>query len=211
MKFPKEKAVIIGKIKGYLDDGDTKSIIQMEEDIIANIDDLQNDTLTVYELTFEVNMTVLDILIYKLYSIGDTNKVIAIGDEYLKHEYESYLVIYYMLLSYIGNEDIYQAVSLIRRSKLLNREDVKAYYSGDDPHYSMISTIDGDVYHTLALVMVVYSLEIAKESVIVKQVNKDYLLFRLYDVFNLMSELLYPVEVILKMSEDIGIVFLQKI
>lgn len=211
MKFPKEKAVIIGKIKGYLDDGDTKSIIQMEEEIIANIDDLQNDTLTVYELTFEVNMTVLDILIYKLYSIGDTNKVIAIGDEYLKHEYESYLVIYYMLLSYIGNEDIYQAVSLIRRSKLLNREDVKAYYSGDDPHYSMISTIDGDVYHTLALVMVVYSLEIAKESVIVKQVNKDYLLFRLYDVFNLMSELLYPVEVILKMSEDIGIVFLQKI
>ena len=211
MKFPKEKAVIIGKIKGYLDDGDTKSIIQMEEDIIANIDDLQNDTLTVYELTFEVNMTVLDILIYKLYSIGDTNKVIAIGDEYLKHEYESYLVIYYMLLSYIGNEDIYQAVSLIRRSKLLNREDVKAYYSGDDPHYSMISTIDGDVYHTLALVMVVYSLEIAKESVIVKQVNKEYLLFRLYDVFNLMSELLYPVEVILKMSEDIGIVFLQKI
>ena len=211
MKFPKEKAVIIGKIKGYLDDGDTKSIIQMEEDIIANIDDLQNDTLPVYELTFEVNMTVLDILIYKLYSIGDTNKVIAIGDEYLKHEYESYLVIYYMLLSYIGNEDIYQAVSLIRRSKLLNREDVKAYYSGDDPHYSMISTIDGDVYRTLALVMVVYSLEIAKESVIVKQVNKDYLLFRLYDVFNLMSELLYPVEVILKMSEDIGIVFLQKI
>ena len=211
MKFPKEKAVIIGKIKGYLDDGDTKSIIQMEEDIIANIDDLQNDTLPFYELTFEVNMTVLDILIYKLYSIGDTNKVIAIGDEYLKHEYESYLVIYYMLLSYIGNEDIYQAVSLIRRSKLLNREDVKAYYSGDDPHYSMISTIDGDVYRTLALVMVVYSLEIAKESVIVKQVNKDYLLFRLYDVFNLMSELLYPVEVILKMSEDIGIVFLQKI
>jgi hypothetical protein len=135
--------------------------------------------------------------------------VIMLSDEYIKQKYESFDAFYYALLSYIAVNDIYQAKNLIRRSTLLNTESIKYYYSQEGANYSNILGLSYALFEEAApcLLIVNYITEIAGEMAGKVEVNHQYLLFRFFDLINMIYELGYDDDIISQLEQALKIVF----
>lgn len=200
MKFPKENAILASDVKKAFNAEEYLQVYKMHQKVLENID-----------YFIEVDSKVLDMLITSSYLVGDTRRTIVISDEISKHGYESFCMIYYMILSYLCDCDIYQAMGFVKRSKLLKEIDVKPYLDGDEAHYAAISVFDNDIYKALSLVLCNFLVELTKESVLVEVIDKTYLLYRIFDVINLLNELGYNQTIVLKLSDDIRNVFISTV
>ena len=111
MRFPKEKVLIPKEVNDSLNRGDFFSIFKMKNRIIDNFEVLEPE--------------VFSRLLASTFIIGNFDEAVIIGLELRTRGIETYDTLYYLLLSLIANNDIYQALSIINRSKLLNRQEIK--------------------------------------------------------------------------------------
>ena len=131
-----------------------------------------------------------------------------IGLELRTRGIETYDTLYYLLLSLIANNDIYQALSIINRSKLLNRQEIKEFHQEDGANYSnLLAYADHEPEFTLLLLIVNYIKGLANELNNQSEKDLDYSLFRFFDLINLVYELGYPLKIMQELSSIMKIIF----
>lgn len=199
MKFPKEKVRLVNLIKEYLEQEDFYSIYKLKDDIFLSFDELKQTSI-------------FNHLLYATFNLGHFDGVILISDELQKKGYESFELIYFTLLSFIANTDIYQAVLFIKKSKILNMEEIKVYHSIDGANYSNILHFDETLSSsTLALVITNFVEGIAREMIGDRIIDQEYILYRFFDLINLILELGYPAVIINELTEVMKVVFLLEV
>lgn len=194
MKFPKEKVLIIQEINDCLARDDFFGIFKLKDKVLENLDQLDRK--------------IFDDLLFATFVIGNFDDVVLIASELKKKEIETYSTLYYTLLSLIANEDIFQAASLIRKSKILNNTEIKTLYQEDGANYSnLLAYADRYPNFTLLLLVVNYVNGIIREINGTKEIDRDYLLFRFFDLVNLIYELGYPLKIIQELSTVMKVIF----
>jgi hypothetical protein len=196
MKFPKEKAQLVNRIIDAYENENYHLVISYKDEILSNFEVVKDEK--VFEMLLEAY--------FNFYSFDD---VIMIGDELIKNAYESFDMYYYMLLSLIALTDIYQAKNLIRKSLLLNGEGIKYYYTVDGANYSNILGLSFGLFVQAApcLLIVNYVSEVAKEMAGDITLDHEYLLFRFFDLINMIYELGYEDDIVLKLEKALKIIF----
>lgn len=196
IKFPKEKTRLVNHVNEAYEAENYQAIFSMKDEILSNLEFLKDERI-------------LDVLIEAAFNLYLFEDVIMLSDEYIKQKYESFDAFYYALLSYIAVNDIYQAKNLIRRSTLLNTESIKYYYSQEGANYSNILGLSYALFKEAApcLLIVNYITEIAGEMAGKVEVNHQYLLFRFFDLINMIYELGYDDDIISQLEQALKIVF----
>lgn len=195
MKFPKEKVRIIQLVKMYEDKEDYISIYKMKDEM-----------LSLYEELSETN--VYNSLTLSSFNLRYFDETILIGEELLKKGYESFSSTLYVLLSCLGCCDIYHALSIIRRSKILNIPDINSYLATDGANYFNILKFDsnnGDI--GLALVVANFIVGLSKEISNEKEIEKEYILIRAFEVIDTLFEIGYSETSINKLTNALKMMF----
>lgn len=187
---------LVNRVIDAYDEEDYPSIIKMKDEIIGLADEL-------------ADTEVFGILLESFFQLHLFEEVVLVGDELRKLGYETYEVLYFMLLSYIGLVDIYQAKALVRRSKLLNAEEIKVYYTNEGANYSNMLSMPYELFEeaALTLLLVNYIFEVSKEMAGDVEVDREYLLFRFFDLINMVYELKYDLFVIEELEGALKIIF----
>lgn len=194
MRFPKEKVLITKEVNDSISRGDYFSIFKLKDRIIEN-----------YQV---LDAQIFSNLLASTFIIGNFDDVITIGLDLLKKGIETYDTLYYILLALIANSDIYQALSVINHSSILNKNEVKELYLEDGANYSnLLHYADTYPNFTLLLLIVNYIEGLAREMTGSKEPTSDYQLFRFFDLINLVYELGYPLTILQELSSIIKIIF----
>ncbi|MCK9536494.1 MAG: hypothetical protein M0R05_02710 [Bacilli bacterium] len=194
MRFPKEKALIINKMNDYKKASDYYSIAQMKNQILDN-----------YQ---ECDTEIYEDLIRATFAIGNYDETILIGNDLITKNVETFTVIYYSLLAALGNDDIYQAKSLIKKSRLLSSGEIKNLYEKDGANYSYLLAYSHSLTSiTLALIVVNFVEGLIREMASGVVIDHEYLLFRFFDLINMLYEIGYPPEIIRELSKVMKIIF----
>lgn len=194
MKFPKERVTINAKIKEHLKNQEYFEILKLKDEIFENLESLDEYAI--------------ETLIMVAFHLGDFDQVIIIYSELFKRGMESFAISYYGFLAMLANIDIFQAVSYIKKSELLNQNAIKEYFLSDGANYSNILFLGKvDAYGPLALVLVNFINGISKEVVGNVEIDSEYILFRFFDLINMLYEIGYPDEIISKLTQALKIIF----
>ncbi len=194
MRFPKQKVQITHEINDNLSRGDYFGVFKLKDKILDNSE--------------ELDKKVFGDLLSSTFIIGNFDDVVLIASELKKKGIETYDTLYYSLLALIANEDIYQAMSIIKKSIILNAAEVKELrLEGGANYTNILSYADNFPGFTLLLLIVNYLEGIIQESAGKIEVNREYLLFRFFDLINLVYELGYPLKIIQDLSAVMKIIF----
>lgn len=194
MRFPKEKVLILNKINDLKKKNDYYGIFKLKDEILEN-----------YQV---LDSSIYNSLISSTFYLGNFDQVIIIGHEFFNKDVETFEIIYYTLLALIANVDIYQAMSTIKKSKILNLEDIKEFHSSDGANYSnLLHFSDTLSSSTLSLLIVNFVEGISREMTGNIDVDHEYLLFRFFDLINMVYELGYSLEIIQDLSRAMKIIF----
>lgn len=194
MRFPKEKVIIENKINQLLKENDCYGIFIMKDEILNN-----------YQVLEQV---VFHQLISSTFYIGNFDEVCLISNQLKTVNIESFEIVYYTILSLIANTDIYQAMSYIKKSKILSNEDIKEFYTADGANYSnLLFLSDKHLMQALALLMVNFVEGLSREMTGNIDIDKEYIMFRFFDLINLVYEIGYPLAVIQELSQALKIIF----
>ncbi|HKM30377.1 MAG TPA: hypothetical protein VJZ51_06455 [Bacilli bacterium] len=199
MKFPKEKARLIQIIKDYKKNNDYDAIIMKKDDIMLLVDEL-DDT------------AVIDDLLMSMFMQTHYDDIIILGEELNKKGYESWTELYYLLLSCLGNLDIFYGMSLINRSTILNDAVIKEYYSEDGSNYlnilltNKITVIEKTV---LILVNFIIGLFITIKSKVV--ITKEFLAIDFFALLDTLYEFGNSEEVIKELTDKIKMMFFPEV
>lgn len=194
MRFPREKALIINQINDYKSNEDYYGIAKMKNLILDNY---QQCDAEIYED-----------LIRATFVIGNYDEAILIANDLIAKNVETFTVIYYALLSALGNNDIYQAKSIIKKSQLLNSGEIKNLYSKDGANYSQLLThVHSLPGLALALIITNFVEGLARELASGVEIDQEYLLFRFFDLINTLYEIGYPSVIIRELAKVMKIIF----
>lgn len=194
MKFPKQKVLITHEVNACLAHDDYFGIFKMKDKILEN--------------SSELDKKIFGDLMFSTFIIGNFDDVVLIYSELKKKGIETYLTLYYNLLSLIANDDLFQAVSTIKKSTILAASEIKELYQEDGANYSNL-LFYADHYDSLTLLLLIvnYINGIVRESTGAKEINRELLLFRFFDLINLVYELGYPLKIIQELSFVMKIIF----
>lgn len=196
IKFPKEKTQLINRVYDAYEEENYQLIFSYKDEILSNFKILTEEK-------------VFDILLEATFNLYLFEDVILLTDELVKLGYESFDLYYYALLAYLALVDIYQAKNLIRRSKLLNEEGIKYYYTHEGANYSNILNLNEGLFFLAApcLVIVNFINEVASEMAGNIEIDHEYLLYRFFDLVNVLFELGYDDEILEMFEKALKIVF----
>lgn len=194
MKFPKERVFINSKIKEYLSNEDHFSIRKLKDEILSNYETLDN-------YAFEN-------LIRSTFIVGDFDQTIIIFSDLFQKGIETFPILYYGFLSFLANTDIYQVLSYIRKSTLLQSNNYQEYTNKEGANYSNILYLSKlEHYATLTLILINFIEGISREVIGNIEIDQEYILFRFFDLINMLFEIGYPVEIISSLSSSLRIIY----
>lgn len=195
MKFPKEKARLLYLVQEALEEDDYFSIYKLKDEMFGAFGELKNTTI-------------FDSLLHATFQIAHFDGIILISDELMKKDYESWDLIYYTLLAFLANQEIYQAMLFIKRNGYLNSTEYGIYHGSEGANYSNILHLDVKNHSLiLALIMTNFMEGLAKEMLGDMKIDQEYHLYRMFDLLNLIYELGYPLEFITKLTEVMKIIY----
>lgn len=129
------------RVRNYYLDEDYLKIVGLKNEITKDIDE---DKLDIYNMLFK-----------SLFYIEEYDDVIILYNKLIKYEIESYEGIYYTLLSCIANDDIFLGLSIIKKSILLNNEEIKCYREIDGANYINLLKENEDIEKALIVTLFV--------------------------------------------------------
>ena len=188
MKFPVERARTQALVKDSLKQSDYEAIYKLKSTIEANYPDNIKDGVW------------LPLIKSALY-LHQYNDVIMLGDRMI---HESYDAIYLMLLAALANNDIFTAMSIIKRSQLLNSPDVKSYLEIDGANYHLLINCPKDQSKALILCNLIEGM--IKETA--GSITKEYIAIRLCDLIDVIYEIGYDEEIVLELANIVKVLFL---
>lgn len=194
MKFPKEKVLITHEVQECLARGDYFGVYKLKDRILENSGILDN--------------RIFQDLIFSTFLIGNFDDAVLIYSELKKRGVETYSTVYYALLSLIANEDMFQAASLINKSELLSSPEAWEFHQEGGANYSnLLPYADYNDSFTLALLLANFVKGIMREGSGMREINRELLLFRFFDLVNLVYELGYPLKIIQELTNAMKIIF----
>lgn len=196
IKFPKNKVNLMNKVYDAYNDEDYRLVLSYKNEVLEYFDEYQEEE-------------VFQIICESYFELSAFEECVSFGEQLIKLGYEDFEVYFYMIASLIALVDIFKAKSLIMRSKLLNEEGVAFYHSKDGANYSNIISLSDELFEQAApcLLLVNYINEVSREIAGDIEIDKEYLLFRMFDLINLIYELGYESEIITMMDRVLKIVF----
>ena len=196
MKFPKEVARIVGIVKQACNQEDYKEIYKLKDELFLNYDDLKDDS-------------VFNSLVKSAFHLGMYDEDILIGEELLKRGYESHEALYYILLSCLANNDIYHALSIIKRSKIINHPETKKYLANDGANYSLLLGLSHKTPSILLLLIIANLINgIGIEMMLGLDVNLEYIFGRMLELIDQLYEMGYHIEIINELTKVVKMIFL---
>lgn len=194
MKFPKQKVLITHEVNECLEREDFFGIFKMKNRILENAD--------------IIDKKIFGDLIFSTFIIGNFDDAVLIYSELKRKGVETYSTLYYALLSLIANEDLFQAASIIKKSEILSAPEIKDLHQDGGANYlNLLPFADYHDSFTLLLLIVNYIKGIMRETSGMKEINRDLLLFRFFDLVNLVYEIGYPLKIIQELSSAMKIIF----
>ena len=176
--FPKEETQLIHKIKEDYKVHDFESIAKRCDDVLKQS-----------EFLFKYESSILDIFIESLFKVREFEKVVSFVEELRKKDIESFNLTFYALASLLANDNFYYAKSMIKKMKILNDPEVKAYIDEDEADYGRILSLP---YQELksrgpCLILINFINELIAET-LKNDVDKEYVMMRCFDLLNLLYE-----------------------
>ena len=130
------------------------------------------------------------------------------GQQLLAQNYESMAILYYLLLSYLGQKDLYGALALIKKSRLLQQKEYSAFHNPENANYAQLLNLpDADLYERLAILVMLYWESLWREFSYDNCQDEALLLVRWFDLLNTLYELGYPKEMMDELQKVASIVF----
>lgn len=196
MKFPQEIAKIVANVIRAKEKQEYLNIFKLKSEILSCIDELRKTE-------------VLDELIISAFNLKYYNEVILIGEELLKVEYETDKGMYYILLSCLVNNDIYHALSIIKRSKLINHPEIKRYLETDGANLSLVLGMSNKDFNLKMLIIIVNLINgIGIEMMMGIDTSLEYIFGRMLELIDQLYEMGYPLEIIEELTNKVKMLFL---
>lgn len=151
----------------------------------------------------EEDIFIYEKIIISLFILNDYLGIIELSNKLNNLGYESYIIIYYSLLSFIALTNLYQANLYITSCKILSDATHKLLYAMDGANYSNILSLDNknSIY---AMVMVNFVLGLCREKARNDiDINQEYIFVRTMDLLNTLVELNYPEKIVNKIYKDL--------
>lgn len=178
IKFPKEEVQFINDIEKMYNVNNYSGIVKQYNKIIDNI-----------EIILNIKKDIIDIIVEALFYCRQFDTIITFVESLRDKGFEEFLWYFYAFASIIGNDDIYLAKTIIKKSKLLNDPDIQFYYSEDGANYVNILGMNDAVLDTQApcLIMINFINDLIFES-LQKTLNANYVVMRTFDLINILYE-----------------------
>lgn len=178
IKFPKEEVQFINDIEKMYNVNNYSGIVKQYNKIIDNI-----------EIILNIKKDIIDIIVEALFYCRQFDTIITFVESLRDKGFEEFLWYFYAFASIIGNDDIYLAKTIIKKSKLLNDPDIQFYYSEDGANYVNILGMNDAILDTQApcLIMINFINDLIFES-LQKTLNANYVVMRTFDLINILYE-----------------------
>ena len=194
IEFPKE----VAKLYKVIND----AIACDDYDIIYKNKDLLIDSFEYFKNT--------DVYVYLVKSYFYKEKhesVVMFVAELLRKEYERLENYYYLVLSCLTLEDVYQGASIIKKSKLLNQPENKIYWD-DEATYSSLINCEDEVKKTN--LMVKFLMELVKEITFGDCNEEGYIGLRYFELVNTLLEIGFNEEFIKELINIANMIFVNE-
>jgi len=182
MKHSDDPDVLDDRLTSFLETEDLSEIWNKRQEIMAGC------------LTAEPQ--VLRSLMEAGFGLKAFEETISIGSRLLSQNRESMGIMYYQILASLGKRDVFLAMSFIKKSGLLNRDEFMEFHSRESSTYSTLwGRIDTDFDTMLALLLMIFTEGVARETAMGDGEEPDFLLVRYFDFLNSLCEIGYSKEI----------------
>lgn len=196
MKFPQDIARITASVIRAKEKQEYLEVFKLKSEILSHIDELRKTD-------------VLDELLISAFNLKYYDEVILIGEELLKVEYETNKGLYYILLSCLVNNDIYHALSIIKRSKIINHPETKRYLEADGANLSLVLGMANKDFDLKLLIIIVNLINgIGIEMMMGINTSLEYIFGRMLELVDQLYEMGYPIEIIEELTIKVKMLFL---
>lgn len=178
IKFPKEEVQFINDIEKMFNVNNYSGIVKQYNKIIDNI-----------EIILNIKKDIIDTIVEALFYCRQFDTIITFVESLRDKGFEKFLWYFYVFASIIGNDDIYLAKKIIKKSKILNDPNIQFYYSEDGANYVNILGMNETVLDNQApcLIMINFINDLIFES-LQKTLNENYVVMRAFDLINILYE-----------------------
>lgn len=126
--------------------------------------------------------------------------VIDLATELYNLEYERYEIIYYVVFSSIAINDLYVALSILKRYKIMNEEDVKVLWN-DEAIYSTVCNCE------LGLKKASISVKFLRDYSRALSDDIDYPVIAIYDLINTLNEVGFDKDIVRELTDIANMLF----
>ena len=178
IKFPKDETLLLEKIKTLHASKDYSSLIMEYNNII-------NNCLFISKHFSQG----LDLLVEALFKTRNFEKLITCVEEFKKKDLENCSWYFLAFISLVVENDIYYAKRIINKSVLLNDSAIKFYIYDEGADYYQILRLHKDLLYSIGpcLIIINFINDLIEENT-KSEINKEYILMRLFDLLNLLYE-----------------------
>ena len=194
IKFPKEEAIIFREINQALECEDYDVIYRFKDKVIDSYEVFKNS---------DIYIALIKAMFYK----GKYESVVSLVTSLQQKEYEKLEIYFYLLCSCLALEDIYQAASVVRKSSILNSNEVKMYWD-EEATYSSILNCDKKVKKTY--VMLRFMRELLKEISMNDNLEDGYVGIRYFELVNTLWEIGYEEAFVKELIEIANEIFVKE-
>jgi len=194
IEFPKKEALIFKQVNDALECDDYDVIYRLKDEIIKSFEILKNTNVFVS-------------LVKSMFYKEKYTSVISLVTDLQIKEYEKNEMYYYLIISCLALEDIYQAASVIKKSKLMNSADFIIYWN-DEATYSSLINLNDDVKKTGVIAK--FLKELLKESSINDNLEEGYIGIRYFELVNTLWEIGFSKEFVKELINIANMIFIKE-
>ncbi len=194
IEFPKEQALIYKDV--------LKAIECDDYDIIYRYKDKIIDSYEVFKNT-DIYVELVKAMFYK----EKYESVISLVSSLQNKEYEEIEIYFYLIISCLAVEDVFQAASVIRKSKIMNSRECIIYWNEEATYSSLINC---EEKIKKVAVMAKFLKELLKEISINEHLEEGYIGIRYFELTNTLWEIGFSIEFIKELINTANVIFVKE-
>ena len=172
-----------------------KSLRAIECDDLDVIYSLKDSLLKYYEEL--KNKDIYISLVKSCFFKQKFDEVIKLTEDLFEKNYERYEIFYYLILACLAENDIFRALSFLRKYRIMNQNGIKDLWNHEGTYSTALN----------------YSLDIQKAVIMTRFLNElhdidgmesgqgDPLVVRIYELINILNEIGFGIELIKELTD----------
>ena len=173
--------VEINKINNAIEADDFDIVYKYKDLLMKSFNELKNS---------DIYVSLIKAVFYK----EKYQDVIDLAIELYNLEYERFEIIYYVVFSSIAINDLYVALSLLRKYKIMNEEDIKIYWN-EEAIYSNVCNCE------LSLKKAALSAKFLKDLAKGLDDEENHPVIAIYELINTLNEVGFDKDIIRELND----------